>query len=153
MWLAKRMATKRNVISINCRNFDTSNYRRACCPEGATFSERRLGKSLVPIYSNPIMFAHDLCHSRIEYFSLRLDSVPQGNTGLRPGFRLVELAEPKARREGRSYGSESDTTNLQFPDKSGSPLRADRLVRVGVLLLWAIGAAKMCCKNIQTDTC
>jgi hypothetical protein len=26
---------------------------------GATFSERSLGKSLVPIYSNPIMFAKD----------------------------------------------------------------------------------------------
>ena len=34
-------------------------YRRACCPEGATFSERSLGKSLVHIYSNPIMFAKD----------------------------------------------------------------------------------------------
>jgi len=25
------------------------NYQRACCPAGATFSERSLGKSLVPI--------------------------------------------------------------------------------------------------------
>ena len=28
--------------------------------------------NLVPIYWNHIMFAHDLCHSQIEYFSLRL---------------------------------------------------------------------------------
>jgi hypothetical protein len=29
--------------------------------------------SLVPIYSNHIMFAHDLCHSHIEYFRNDID--------------------------------------------------------------------------------
>ena len=28
---------------------------------------------LVPIYSNPIMFAKDLCHSQIEYFRNAID--------------------------------------------------------------------------------
>jgi len=38
---------------------------RQCCPVGAPFSERSLGKSLVSIFRNPIMFAQDLCHSQI----------------------------------------------------------------------------------------
>ncbi|MGD9138395.1 MAG: hypothetical protein PVH42_16660, partial [Desulfobacterales bacterium] len=28
--------------------FTTLNYQRACCPAGATFSERSLGENLVP---------------------------------------------------------------------------------------------------------
>jgi hypothetical protein len=43
------------------------------CPAGATFFERSLGKSLVPIYLNHIMFAHDLCYSRIEYLRNFID--------------------------------------------------------------------------------
>jgi hypothetical protein len=50
-----------------------TNELRHCCPAGATSSERSLGKSLVPIYGNHIMFAHDLCHSRIEYFRNAID--------------------------------------------------------------------------------
>jgi len=34
--------------------------QRACCAAGATFSECSLGKSLVPIYRNRIMFAKNL---------------------------------------------------------------------------------------------
>ena len=37
----------------------SSNFGIDSCPAGATFSERSLEKSLVPIYSNPIMFAKD----------------------------------------------------------------------------------------------
>ena len=90
------------------------------CPEGATFSERSLGNSLGPIYWNHIMFAHDLCHSQIEYFSNAIN------------LNWKDRAKPPARRGCSAYASESDTTNLQFsifniqfPDKSGSPLRAD----------------------------
>jgi len=36
------------------------NYHRASCPQGATFSGRRLAKSIVPIYQNRIIFAMDL---------------------------------------------------------------------------------------------
>ena len=49
------------------------NSQRPGCPAGAIFSERSLRKSLVPIYWNHIMFAHDLCHCHIEYFRNAID--------------------------------------------------------------------------------
>ena len=36
--------------------------------ERLTVMENLLSGRLVPIYRNHIMFAHDLCHSQIEYF-------------------------------------------------------------------------------------
>ena len=32
-----------------------------------------LGRNIVPIYEDHIMFAHDLCHSQIEYFRNAID--------------------------------------------------------------------------------
>ena len=54
-------------------HFASLNKQRACFPAGATFSERRLAKSLVSNYWNHIMFAHDLYHCRIEYFRNAID--------------------------------------------------------------------------------
>ena len=88
------------------------NYRRASCPAGATFSERSLGKSLVPIYSNPIMFAKDLCHSQIEYFSLRLVD-PTARRGML-SILLERQSEASGSQGLYAYASESDTTNLQY---------------------------------------
>jgi len=81
------------------------NYQRACYPAEAIFSERSLGKSLVPIYLNPIMFAHDLCHSQIECFSLRLAD-PAARRGMlsiliektERILRLVGVIAPTPRR-------------------------------------------------------
>ena len=71
----------------------------------STFSERSLGKSLVPIYWNHIIFAHDLCHSRKEYFSLRLVD-PTARGGMlslliektERSLRLVGVVAPTPRR-------------------------------------------------------
>ena len=89
-------------------------YKLSACllPIRDTFSERRLRKSLVPIYSNHIIFAHDLCHSQIEYLSNSID------------LNKKDRAKPPARRGFSAYASESDNTNLQF-----------RLVRVGISCL------------------
>ncbi len=67
-------------------------------PAGAPFSKRSLGKSLVPIYWNHLMFAQDLCHGQIEYLSLRLVD-PTARRGI-----LSILLEKTER---------SDTTNSQ----------------------------------------
>jgi len=42
-----RKPQKTSIFSVGCRNSETLNFRRACCPLEATFSERHLGKSLV----------------------------------------------------------------------------------------------------------
>jgi hypothetical protein len=47
------------------------------------------------------MFAHDLCHSQIEYLSNAID------------FNRKDRAKPPARKGCSAYASESDTTNLQ----------------------------------------
>jgi len=72
------------------------------------------------------MFAHDLCHSQIEYLSNAID------------FNRKDRAKPPARRGCSAYASESDTTNLQssifnlqFPGNAGFSLRYNRLVRFG----------------------
>ena len=61
------------------------------------------------------MFAHDLCHSQIEYFRNAID------------FNRKDRAKPPARRGCSAYASESDTTNLQ----SSIVNLQFRLVRVG----------------------
>jgi len=63
------------------------------------------------------MFAHDLCHSQIEYLRDSID------------FNRKDRAKPPARRGCGAYASESDTTNLQY-----SIVNIQfRLVRVGYL--------------------
>jgi hypothetical protein len=96
------------------------------------------------------MFAHDLCHSQLEYFSLRLVD-PAARRG------MLSILVEKIER--------SDTTNLQSSifnspinrvfrcattPRAGSPLRCDRLclfglglrnhlfVFYGKILYWAI---------------
>ena len=78
--------------------------------------------NLVPIYSNPIMFAKDLCHSQIEYFRNAID------------LNWKDRAKPPARRGCSTYASESDTTNLH----SSIVNIQFRLVRVGYLpfIIW-----------------
>ena len=90
-----------------CLPYTRDLYKLSTCllPFRGTFSERRVGKSLVPNYSTPIMFAHDLCHSRIEYFSLRLAD-PAAQRGMlsikiektERSLRLVGVEAPKPRR-------------------------------------------------------
>ena len=70
-WYLQFVISRLSELGICSFNFGVNG-----CPPGAYFSEPSLGKNLVPIYLNHIMFAHDLCHSQIEYFRLRLDSVP-----------------------------------------------------------------------------
>ena len=84
------------------------------------------------------MFAHDLCHSQIEYLSNSTRREPRGRT---IDFNRKDRAKPPARRGCSAYASESDTTNLQssivniqFPEKAGFTLRYNRLVRVRQLV-------------------
>ena len=106
---------------------------------------------LVSIYWNPIMFAQDLCHSQIEYLSNSIDLNlkdrakpplrPVSPWSLRAGLRLVAARSYASERSGlvvvarlrlgERY-NKSSIVNIQFPDKSGSPLRCDRLSLSGL---------------------
>ena len=66
---------------------------------------------LVPIYRNHIMFAHDLWNSQIEYLCNYIDLI---------------------RKDRAKRYHKSSVFNLQFPDKSGSSLRCDRLSLSGL---------------------
>ena len=83
------------------------------------------------------MFAHDLCHSQIEYFSPRLVD-PKARRGILSS--LIEKTERHAAQAPalRERYNKSSIFNLQFPDNSGFSLRYNRLVRVGLKPFLAI---------------
>ena len=82
---------------------------------GANSVKLFLRKPLVPIHQNRVMFAHDLCHSQIEYLSLRLVD-PTARRG------ILSILIKKTER--------SDTTNRQY---SIVNIQFFRLVRVRYL--------------------
>jgi hypothetical protein len=90
------------------------------------------------------MFAHDLCHNQVEYFSLRLRFQPVGLTGRRvdPMARrgMLSIQIEKTERSLRLVGVVAPTprraiqqiVNIQFPEKRDLRYAATGLSGLGL---------------------